>query len=270
MNSSPVQPRPGNRDGSPELSIIIPAFNEERRLPKTLEHICQYLRRHHDIGAEVLLVDDGSNDDTAKVVDASKNRFPQLRLLSNGQNRGKGFSVRHGMLKARGAFALFTDADLSTPIEELEKLLAVLRDGYDVAIGSRAVDRKLIEVHQSAFREQAGIIFNGFVRHVTGLPFQDTQCGFKAFRSDKARSIFEQQRTVGFGFDLEILFLAQRQGLRIAEIPVRWAHDPATKVHMIADGMRMFLDLFAIRWNAAMGRYSGSVPKQPASNCARE
>ena len=201
MNSSPPQPRPGNRDGSPELSIIIPAFNEERRLPKTLEHICQYLRRHHDTGDEVLLDDDGSNDDTAKVVDASKNGFPQLRLLSNGQNRGKGFSVRHGMLKARGEFALFTDADLSTPIEELEKLLAVLRDGYDVAIGSRAVDRKLIEVHQSAFREQAGIIFNGFVRYVTGLPFQDTQCGFKAFRSEKV-----------FAGDLKTLKNAIKQG----------------------------------------------------------
>jgi dolichyl-phosphate beta-glucosyltransferase len=270
MTSSPPQPSPSNRDGSLELSIIIPAFNEERRLPKTLKHICQYLKRHQDIGAEVLVVDDGSNDDTAKVVDASKNGFPELRLLSNGQNRGKGFSVRHGMLKARGEFALFTDADLSTPIEELGKLLAVLRDGYDVAIGSRAVDRKLIEVHQPAFREQAGIIFNAFVRHITGLPFQDTQCGFKAFRSDKARTIFEQQRTEGFGFDPEILFLAQRKGLRIAEIPVRWAHDPATKVNMIADSTRMFLDLIAIRWNAAIGRYSDSLSKQRASGWARE
>ena len=151
---------------------------------------------------------------------------------------------------------MFTDADLSAPIEEADKLLAALRDGtYDVAIGSRAVDRSLIEVRQSAFRERAGIFFNQIVRQITGLPFHDTQCGFKAFRREKARVIFERQRTEGFGFDPEILFLAQRQGLRIAEVPVRWAHDPATKVRMFADSLRMFLDLVAIRWHALMGRY---------------
>ena len=151
---------------------------------------------------------------------------------------------------------MFTDADLSAPIEEADKLLAALRDGtYDIAIGSRAVDRSLIEVHQSAFREHAGILFNQIARRITGLSLQDTQCGFKAFRREKARVIFEQQRTEGFGFDPEILFLAQRRGLRIAEVPVRWAHDPATKVRMFADSLRMFLVLVAIRWNALMGRY---------------
>lgn len=238
-----------------ELSIIIPAFNEEQRLPKTLISICRYLRSRQ-LRAEVLVVDDGSTDQTTKVVDNARVGFAELRLLSNGRNRGKGFSVRHGMLEACGQFALFTDADLSTPIEEMEQLLAVLRNEHDVAIGSRAVDRRLIEVHQSAFREQAGIIFNRFVRWITGLPFQDTQCGFKAFRREKVRAVFEQQRTEGFGFDPEILFLARRKGLRIAEIPVRWAHDPATKVHMIGDSVRMFLDLFVVRWNAALGRYS--------------
>jgi glycosyltransferase involved in cell wall biosynthesis len=255
MTALRAQPSPAHTDGSVELSIIIPAFNEEQRLPKTLKHICHYLRCRN-IRAEVLVVDDGSTDDTAKLVSASKSGFSELRLVSNGRNRGKGFSVRHGMLEARGEFALFTDADLSTPIAELEKLLAVLRDGYDVAIGSRAMDRKLIEVHQSALRERAGIIFNGFVRHMTGLPFQDTQCGFKAFRRERMHAVFEQQRTDGFGFDPEVLFLAQRKGLRIAEIPVRWAHDPATKVHMVRDSLGMFLDLFAIRWNEAIGRYS--------------
>jgi glycosyltransferase involved in cell wall biosynthesis len=238
-----------------ELTIVVPAFNEERRLPKTLQSIRAYLKSR-SVRAEVLVVDDGSTDATAKVVELSRAEFPELRLLSNGRNRGKGFSVRHGMLEARGEIAMFTDADLSAPIEEADKLLAALRDGtYDVAIGSRAVDRSLIEVRQSAFRESAGILFNQIVRGITGLPLQDTQCGFKAFRRQKARVIFEQQRTEGFGFDPEILFLAQRRGLRIAEVPVRWAHDPATKVRMFADSFRMFLDLVAIRWHALMGRY---------------
>lgn len=238
-----------------ELSIVVPAFNEERRLPKTFQSIRAYLKSR-SLRAEVLVVDDGSTDATAKVVELSRAEFPELRLLSNGRNRGKGFSVRHGMLEARGEIAIFTDADLSAPIQEADKLLAELRDGaYDVAIGSRALDRGLIEVHQSAFRERAGILFNRIVRGITGLPFQDTQCGFKAFCRKKTRVIFEQQRIEGFGFDPEILFLAKRKGLRIAEVPVRWAHDPATKVRMVADSVRMFLDLLAIRWNAMMGRY---------------
>jgi dolichyl-phosphate beta-glucosyltransferase len=238
-----------------ELSIVVPAFNEERRLPKTLQSIRAYLKSR-SVRAEVLVVDDGSTDATAKVVELSRAEFPELRLLSNGRNRGKGFSVRHGMLEACGEIAMFTDADLSAPMEEADKLLAALRDGtYDVAIGSRAVDRSLIEVRQSAFRERAGIFFNQIVRRITGLPFQDTQCGFKAFHREKARVIFEQQRTEGFGFDPEILFLAQRRGLRVAEVPVRWAHDPATKVRMFTDSLRMFLDLVAIRWHDLMGRY---------------
>jgi dolichyl-phosphate beta-glucosyltransferase len=239
-----------------DISIVVPAFNEERRLPKTLQSIRGYLRSR-SLRGEVLVVDDGSTDATAKVVERSRAEFPELRLLSNGRNRGKGFSVRHGMLEAFGEIALFTDADLSAPIEEADKLLAAIRDGaYDVAIGSRALDRSLIEVHQSVFRERAGIIFNGIVRGITGLPFQDTQCGFKAFRRERARVIFEQQRTEGFGFDPEILFVAQRRGLRIAEVPVRWAHDPATKVRMLGDSLRMFRDLLAIRWNGVTGRYS--------------
>ena len=241
--------------GPLELSIIIPAFNEEHRLPKTLETIRAYLKSR-SLRAEVLVVDDGSVDATAKVVELSRTCFPELQLISNERNRGKGFSVRRGMLEARGEIALFTDADLSAPIEEADKLIAVLRDPtYDGAIGSRALDRGLIEIHQSAFREGAGIFFNRLVRWLTGVPFQDTQCGFKAFRRERIRPIFEQQRTEGFGFDPEILLLAQREGLRIAEVPVRWAHNPATKVNMFSDSVRMFVDLLAIRWNAWMGRY---------------
>ena len=238
-----------------DLSIVVPAFNEEQRLPVSLNRIHAYLESR-SLRAEVLVVDDGSTDSTEKVVDQLRKGLPEVRLVSNGRNRGKGFSVRHGMLEARGEIALFTDADLSAPIEEADKLLrAVREEAYDGAIGSRALDRGLIEVHQSASRELAGIIFNRIVRGITGVPFQDTQCGFKAFRREKTRGIFEQQRTEGFGFDPEILFLARRKGLRIAEIPVRWAHHPATKVNVFVDSLRMFLDVLAIRWNAWMGRY---------------
>lgn len=239
----------------PYLSIIIPAYNEELRLQKSLEHIRAYLA-NRPFSAEIIVVDDGSTDGTSNVVESFREKYPHLRLISNERNHGKGFSVRHGMLEACGEVALFTDADLSAPIEEADKLLAALRESdCDGAIGSRAVDRKLIEVHESVFRELAGIIFNRMVRLITGVDFADTQCGFKCFRRERVRIVFKQQRTEGFGFDPEILFLAQRHGLHIAEIPVRWAHDPATKVHVFSDSVGMFLELLAIRWNAWIGRY---------------
>jgi dolichyl-phosphate beta-glucosyltransferase len=242
---------------APTLSLIIPAYNEERRLPRGLAQIRDYLaargRKPHEV--EIIVVDDGSTDRTAALVEEWKREISSLRLVSNGDNRGKGYSVRHGMQKARGRIALFTDADLSAPIEEADKLLAAIDAGNDVAIGSRAVNRALIFGHQSRLREVAGMIFNAFVRLFTGLPLQDTQCGFKAFRREPARIIFEQQRIEGFGFDPEILFLAKRHGLRTAEIPVRWAHDPATKVHVVRDSLIMFSDLAYIRWNWLLGRY---------------
>jgi glycosyltransferase involved in cell wall biosynthesis len=161
------------------------------------------------------------------------------------------------MLEARGEYALFTDADLSTPIDELGKLLAALREqGNDVAIGSRALNRDLILIHQSKVREQAGILFNFFVRWIMGIELSDTQCGFKAFRMDRARIIFEQQRMERFGFDPEILFLAKRYHLRVAEVPVRWSHDSGTKVNVAADGMQMLFELLVIRWNALRGLYT--------------
>jgi dolichyl-phosphate beta-glucosyltransferase len=236
-----------------ELSVIIPAFNEENRLPRTLQRIHEYLRTLN-FASEIIVVNDGSTDGTSGMVEALASKIPEMRLIANDRNRGKGFSVRHGMLEARGRIALFTDADLSAPIEEAQKLFAALQTA-DVAIGSRALDRSLIEIHQSRWREQAGILFNWVVRTLTGLPFQDTQCGFKAFAMEKARMIFEQQRIEDFGFDPEILFLAKRQGLRTMEVPVRWAHDPRTKVHMLRDSAKMFVDLFLIRWNALAGRY---------------
>jgi dolichyl-phosphate beta-glucosyltransferase len=247
-------------DAAPELSIIIPAFNEEKRLPRTLARIRDYFSARPGglRGIEVLIVDDGSSDSTARVAEEWSRHWPSpsaLRVVPNGLNRGKGYSVRHGMLEARGRLALFTDADLSSPIEESEKLLAALHSGNQVAIGSRALDRSLIAVHQSRLREIAGMIFNAFVRLFTGLPFLDTQCGFKAFVREPALIVFQQQRIQGFGFDPEVLFLARRHGLRSVEVPVRWAHDPATKVHVFYDSLRMFGDLVYVRWNWLLGRY---------------
>ena len=236
-----------------QLSIVIPSFNEEQRLAPTLEKIAQYMREKRP-STEVIVVDDGSTDQTAAVAESWKRRIPQLRVVSNGRNRGKGYSVRHGSLEARGDIVLFTDADLSAPIEEGEKLLAAL-ETQDVAIGSRAVDRSLIEVHESPFREFAGIIFNRIVRFMLQLPFVDTQCGFKAFRRERCRIIFEQQTIERFGFDPELLYLARHHGLSILEVPVRWAHSPATKVNMMRDSVQMFLDIFIIRWNGLRGRY---------------
>ncbi len=245
--------------GTPELSIIVPAYNEEARLGRTLSQIREYFGRDpRDANAlEIIVVDDGSTDGTVRIAQEWARTAPQsgFRLLSNERNRGKGYSVRRGLLEARGRIALFTDADLSAPVEESEKLLSAIVAGKDIAIGSRAIDRSLISAHQSVFRETAGIIFNALVRIFTGLPLHDTQCGFKAFVREPCRIIFEQQRIEGFGFDPEILFLARRHGLRTAEVPVRWAHDPGTKVHVVRDSILMFGDLMYICWNRLVGRY---------------
>jgi dolichyl-phosphate beta-glucosyltransferase len=249
---------------APEVSIIIPSYNEERRLPETLERIAAYV---HASGreTEILVVDDGSTDRTAAVAESFQGKFPALRVISNGVNRGKGYSVRRGMSEARGGIVLFTDADLSAPIEEASKLFAAL-ESYDVAIGSRALDRRLISVRQSRFREFAGIIFNAIVRLCLRLSFVDTQCGFKAFRRDPCRIIFKQQRIERFGFDPELLYLARHHGLRSVEIPVRWGHSPATKVSMFRDSLQMFLDVLIIRWNAIVGRYPRSAQSRQEAN----
>lgn len=244
----------------PVLSIVIPAYNEERRLPAALEKLRNYLDSRQ-LEAEVIVVDDSSTDNTPGVAYSFRDQFHSLVLLSTGrQNHGKGYAVKVGMLAARGRVALFTDTDLSSPIEESEKLIAAIENGNDVAIGSRAVDRRLIEARQSLAREWAGIAFNQVVQLMTGLRFVDTQCGFKAFRMPGSKILFEQQRIQGFGFDPEILFLAQRHGLRAVEVPVRWAHDPHTKVRVLRDGLRMLADLGAIRWNALSGAYPRQRP----------
>ena len=235
------------------LTIIVPSYNEELRLPSSLNLIADYIAKSGR-STEVLVVDDGSKDRTAAVAEEFRSRIPLLRVVPNGENRGKGYSVRHGMQEARGEIVLFTDADLSAPIEEADKLLAALKD-HDIALGSRALDRSMIEVHESPFREFAGIVFNRIVRIVLRLPFVDTQCGFKAFRRARCKVIFDQQRIERFGFDPELLYLARHHGLKAVEIPVRWAHSPATKINMMRDSIQMFLDVFTVRWNALLGRY---------------
>lgn len=242
------------------LSVIIPAYNEEKRLPATLERACGYFAGFRDGVAlkdwEILVVDDGSRDRTAAIVEEWSRRERHVRLIRNSGNRGKGYAVRNGMRTAKAEWRLFSDADLSAPIEEVEKLLdAALSQGADVAIGSRAVDRSLVEVHQSAFREASGRFFNRIMRIATGLPFLDTQCGFKLYSAKAAEAIFSRQLLEGFSFDVEDLVIAKQLGLKCLEIPVRWANVEGTKVSAWS-GAKSFADLVTIRVNALRGRYS--------------
>ncbi len=238
----------------PTVSIVVPAFNEAARIGNSIEKIVAYAA-HSPVSLDVLVIDDGSADETADIVRRCNNKM--VRLVRNEKNHGKGYSVRQGVLNATGTYVLFTDADLSAPIEELPKLFDVaLRDNADVVIGSRAVDRRYIEKHQSKGRELGGIVFNKMVRLLLGLELHDTQCGFKLFQRERTRSIFEKVTIAGFGFDPELLFLAARAGLKIREVPVRWSHAEGSKIHFLRDGLRMFADLVQIRWNSALGRYS--------------
>ena len=238
------------------LSIVIPAYNEERRLPETLDVIFAWLDGSPYGDAEGLVVDDGSTDATAAVVVSRAATKPCLRLVQNPGNRGKGFAIRHGMLEAKGDWILFSDADLSAPIDEFPKLLAAAQErGAAIAIGSRALDRSLIGVHQSQWREMSGIVFNRIMRLVTGLPFSDTQCGFKLFQLDAARRVFPLQRLDGFSFDVEDLFVAHKLGIPTIEVPVRWNNVEGTKVGLM-QGVASFLDLLRIRWNWLQGHYT--------------
>jgi len=243
-----------NDESKPMLSIVVPAFNEARRIGDSIQKIDAFIRES-PLSFEVIVVDDGSKDATPAIVE--KAGIAGLRLIRNQQNHGKGFAVREGVLAASGNYVLFTDADLSAPIAEVNKLLEVAtRDGADVVVGSRALDRKYIERHQSGLRELGGIVFNFMVRMLLGLPIYDTQCGFKLFHTERTRHVFEQLTTFGFGFDPELLFLSKRSGLTIREVSVRWSHADGSKVNVLRDSVRMFGDLLRIRWNAISGRYS--------------
>jgi glycosyltransferase involved in cell wall biosynthesis len=240
--------------GQPMVSIIVPAFNEAARIAESVRKIDAFARQS-PLSLELIIVDDGSVDDTAEIV--RRLGVKGLRLIHNDENHGKGHTVRQGVLAAAGKYVLFTDADLSAPIEELTKLHDIaLRENADVVIGSRNVDRRYIEKHQSRSRELGGIVFNLMVRLFLGLRLQDTQCGFKLFHRERSRPAFEKQTTSGFGFDPEVLFIAKRYGLKICEAPVRWSHSEGSKVRLLRDGIRMFFDLARIRWNGVVGRYS--------------
>jgi glycosyltransferase involved in cell wall biosynthesis len=241
------------------LSIVIPAYNEAIRIVPTLEKIRAFLAAE-GIPAEILVVNDGSTDDTANVVRAQIARSGSsttLKLLENPGNRGKGYSVRHGVLEADGDDVLFTDSDLSAPIEEYRKLASAIAGGkVSIAFGSRSLAESKIGRRESRIREYCGRTFNLFVQALAGLPFRDTQCGFKLFTREAARAVFPLQTVDGFGFDVEILFIAKRLGFRMAEVPIEWNHDDRTRVHVLQDGIRMGLDVLKVRWQDLAGKYS--------------
>ncbi|HEV8369126.1 MAG TPA: dolichyl-phosphate beta-glucosyltransferase [Pyrinomonadaceae bacterium] len=243
------------------LSIVIPAYNEAVRLSNTLHKVVDYLCENWP-EAELIVVDDGSADDTAALARQILQDSGSLRtsVISYKSNLGKGRAVRLGLLAARGSVALFSDADLSTPITETPKLVEpILKGECDVAFGSRALDRKLIGVHQPWRREQGGRVFNLVVRLGTGLPFWDTQCGFKAFRMDVCRPLVESATVDRFGFDVELIYLAYRAGLKLREIPVRWDHNEGSKISLFSDSFRMLTEVGLIRQQARRGVYDKAI-----------
>jgi glycosyltransferase involved in cell wall biosynthesis len=246
---------------SASLSVVIPAYNEAARLGNTLTAVVNYLRQSWP-NAEVIVVDDGSTDHTASLAREVLNTSHGLRtsVITYKSNLGKGRAVRLGLLAARGDVALFSDADLSTPITEAPKLVDPIISGeFDVTFGSRALDRKLIGVHQPWRREQGGRVFNLVVRLATGLPFWDTQCGFKAFRLSVCRPLVEAATVDRFGFDVELLYLAFRAGLRLKEVPVRWDHNEGSKVSVVSDSFRMLSEVGLIRQQARRGVYDSAI-----------
>jgi dolichyl-phosphate beta-glucosyltransferase len=238
----------------PTYSIVLPAYNESERIAATIEKISAFAtQRHWQI--EIVVVNDGSSDDTADVVRRCAMTCPGVKLLQNPGNRGKGYSVRSGMLQAQGEILLFSDADLSSPIEEAEKLFAAIAGGADVAIGSRWLKTELQSRRQPLYRQLYGRIFNLALRLILGLQFRDTQCGFKAFTRRAAHSLFPLQKIERWGFDPELLYLAKRLHLRVEEIPVAWAHREGTRINPLRDGLRMFGEMLQIRWHGLRGEY---------------
>jgi glycosyltransferase involved in cell wall biosynthesis len=243
-------------------SFVIPAYNEGVRLRPTLHALIRHIQEQN-WDAEILVVNDGSTDDTAQIVREYGKMHPQVLLVENPGNRGKGFSVRNGMLHARGDICLFSDADLSSPITEAQKLFDAIAQGADIAIGSRWLQAELQTERQPLYRQAFGRIYNLVLRIFLGLRFADTQCGFKAFRRDAAQRIFPLQRIERWGFDPEILFLARRAGLQVEEVPVLWAHSEGTRLHPFRDGLRMFLEVIRIRWYALAGDYAADAVPTP-------
>jgi glycosyltransferase involved in cell wall biosynthesis len=242
----------------PQLSIVIPAYNESARIERTLARVMECVEQQ-GWDAEVLVVDDGSRDNTAAIIGQWMKRYPRLHLVQNPGNRGKGYSVRNGLLQAAGDVVMFTDADLSAPMEEAERLLAAISDGADVAIGSRWMDKTRQTIHQPLYRRFFGRCFNGVTRMVMGLPFKDTQCGFKAFKRPAAQVIFRLQRIERWGFDPEILFIARKLGYKIREVPVTWGHDERSRISYLKDGTKMLEEMAYIRVNSLIGRYDRDI-----------
>jgi dolichyl-phosphate beta-glucosyltransferase len=257
---------------SPSLSIVVPAFNEAARIGATLQTILRYLEEHAGDG-ELIVVDDGSTDHTAEVAEQSFYGYRRVRArcIRYEKNRGKGHAVRTGLLAAHAPIALFSDADLSTPITETPKLIDPIRLGErDLTFGSRALDRRLIGVHQPWRREQGGKVFNLIVRLATRMPYWDTQCGFKAFRMAACRPIIEAARIDRFGFDVELLYVAHLAGLRLEEIAVRWDHNEGSKISVMRDSLRMFNEVRDIRRAAQRGAYAEAIRSAQAASVAAE
>jgi glycosyltransferase involved in cell wall biosynthesis len=239
----------------PKYSIVIPAYNESARIPATLESVIAAIRANQ-WNAEVIVVNDGSTDSTAQLVSEIALQAPEVRLIENPGNRGKGYSVRSGVLQAHGEIVMFTDADLSAPMEEAGRLFAAIAAGADIAIGSRWLESGRQTHRQPLYRQFFGRCFNAVCRMVMHLPFADTQCGFKAFTRAAAQTVFQLQTIERWGFDPEILFIAIKRGYRIVEVPVSWAHDARTRMSYLKDGMQMLKELALVRWNALTGQYS--------------
>ncbi len=239
-------------------SIVIPAYNESARIGRALEEVIHSIEKN-GWNAEVLVVNDGSTDNTAEIVRDFAQAHPVVRLIENGGNRGKGYSVRHGMLAATGAIVMFTDADLSSPMDEAELLFRAIREGADVAIGSRWLDSGRQTKHQPLYRQFFGRCFNAMTRMVMRLPFADTQCGFKAFTRAAAQNVFQLQRIERWGFDPEILFIALKRGYKVREVPVTWGHDERSRISYLKDGIKMLEELVYVRWNSLAGVYSREV-----------
>ena len=253
-----------------KYSIVIPAYNESDRIVATLDKVLAYIADQPEFAGktEVLVVNDGSRDNTAEIVKGYAAKNPAVLLVEKPGNRGKGYSVRNGMMRATGDIRLFSDADLSSPISEAPKLFAAIAAGNDVAIGLRWLDSRTQTERQSFFRQLIGRVFNLLLRVFLGIKEKDTQCGFKAFTSRAADTIFPRQLIERWGFDPELIYLARRNGFKIAEVPVVWAHDERSKLNPIKDGFKMGMEILRVRWNAMTGKYSGDVPKKPAEQRA--
>ena len=253
---SEYESREKGTDLEPIYSIVIPAYNEEARIGATLERVLSFVQEQ-GWDAEVIVVNDGSRDKTSAIVQAFTAKNPILHLVENPGNRGKGYSVRNGVLQARGRIILFSDADLSSPIEESLKLFAALDAGADVAIGSRWLQAELQTQRQPLHRQLFGRIFNLMLRITLGLQFADTQCGFKAFKRAAAQAIFPWQKIERWGFDPEILFLARKFGFEVEEVPVHWGHSGGARINPFIDGARMFQEMLRVRWYDLTGKYDG-------------